>query len=150
MSSDFTSPSAAATTLHPSRDATTHHASQRSPDVVPRDRTLDGFVEAVSQADGIGLTDVDVFTTLVVRTDNSVYQITILRPHAREVLVQGGAFFPERTRAYLGGSSFGGGCLKVGWVGIGLHMEFHYSDQWMITSHVRAISVEPSTTGSPC
>ena len=42
---------------------------------VPLHRTLDGFVEAVSQADGIGLTDVDAFTTLVVQTDNSVYQI---------------------------------------------------------------------------
>ena len=61
---------------------------------VPRHRTLDGFVDAVSQADGIGLADVDAFTTLVVQTDNSVYQITILQPHARDVYVQGGAFFP--------------------------------------------------------
>ena len=88
---------------------------------MPRHRTLDGFVDAVSQADGIGLTDVDALTTLMVRTDNSVYQITILQPYAREVVVQGGAFFPERTRACLSGSSFGGSCLKLGWVGIGLH-----------------------------
>ena len=70
---------------------------------VPRHRTLDGFVEEVSQADGIGLTDVDAFTTLVVQTDNSVYEITILQPHRREVFVQGGAFFPERRRACLSG-----------------------------------------------
>ena len=82
------------------------------------------FVFPVSQADGISLTDVDAFTTLMVRTDNSVYQITILQPYAREVVVQGGAFFPERTRACLSGSSFGGSCLKLGWVGVGLHMEF--------------------------
>ena len=44
-------------------------------------RVLEGFIEAVSQADGIGLIEVDAFTTLVVRTDNSVYRITILRPH---------------------------------------------------------------------
>ena len=61
MSSNSTSPSAAATTPHPRR---------RSPNVVPRYRTLDGFIEAVSQADGIGLIDVDAFTTLEVRTDN--------------------------------------------------------------------------------
>ena len=116
---------------------------------VPRHRTLDGFVEEVSQADGIGLTDVDAFTTLVVQTDNSVYQITILQPHRREVFVQGGAFFPERRRACLSGSSFGGSCLKIGWVGIGLHMEFHADDQWVITSHVRSITVAPSTTSQP-
>ena len=117
---------------------------------VPQHRTLDGFVETVSQAHGVGLAEVDAFSTLVVRTDNSVYQITILQACTREVMVKGGVFFPTHTRACLSGSSRGGGCLKLGWVGIGLHMEFHYEDQWMITSHVRAITVEPSTTGSPC
>ena len=34
----------------------------------------------------------------VVRTDNSVYRITILTPHRREVVVQGGTFFPAHTR----------------------------------------------------
>ena len=123
-----------------------------SSDLVPRHRTLDGFVEAASQADGVGLTDVDTFTTLVVKTDNSVYEITILKPHAREVVVQGGAFFPERTRACLCGSSFGGSCLKLGWVGIGLHMEFLAKDrdQWVLTSHVRSITVAPSATPPPC
>ena len=141
MSSDSTPPIAV---------KTTHHPRRRSPDVIPRYRTLDGVVAAVSQADGIGLIDVDAFTPLVVRTDNSVYRITILTPHLREVLVQGGKFFPERTRACLSGSSFGGSCLKLGWVGLGLHLEFHAGDQWIITSHVRAIAVEASPTGAPC
>ena len=88
--------------------------------LVARHRTLNGFVEAVSEADGVGLTDVDALTILVVRTDNSVYQITILQGHTREVL------------------------------GIGLHMEFHFVDQWMITSHVREIAIEPSATTRPC
>ena len=118
-------------------------------DVVPRQCTLDGFIETVSQTQGVGLTDVDVLTTLVVQTENSVYHITILQPYTREVLVQGGAFFPARTKAWLSGSSFGGSCLKLGWVGVGLHMEFHAEDQWIITSHVRSIAVEPSVTGRP-
>ena len=125
-------------------------ADATSSDVVPRHRTLDGFVEAASQADGVGLTDVDTFTTLVVQTDNSVYQITILQPHTREVFVQGGAFFPERRRACLSGSSFGGSCLKLSWVGIGWHMEFHANDQWVITSHVRSIAVASSATAQAC
>ncbi len=83
-----------------------------TPDVVPRRCTLDGFVEEVSRTHGVGLADVDAFSTLVVRTRNSVYRITILRPWAREVLVQGGEFFTARTRACLNGSSFGGSCLS--------------------------------------
>ncbi len=149
MASDSTPSIAGKTTHRPSRD-TAHAPRRRSPDVVPRHRTLDGVVKAVSQTDGIGLIDVDAFTTLVVRTDNSVYRITILKPHAREVLVQGGKFFPERTRACLSGSNFGGSCLKIGWVGLGLHMEFHAGGQWIITSHVRAIAVEQSATSVPC
>ena len=94
--------------------------------------------------------EVDAFTTLVVRTDNSVYRITILTPHAREVLVQGGAFFPVHTRACLNGSSGGGSCLKLGCIGIGLHLEFHAGDQWIITSRVRAIRVEPAVAERPC
>ena len=140
----------ASNSTSPSAGNTTHDPRRRSPEGVPRHRTLDGVVAAVSQADGIGLIEVDTFTTLVVRTDNSVYRITILKPHLREVLVQGGKFFPERTRACLSGSSFGGSCLKLGWVGLGLHMEFHAGDQWIITSHVRAIAVEASATGAPC
>ena len=124
-------------------------APQPTPGVVPQHRTLDGIVKAVSRTEGVGLTDVDALTTLVVRTDNSVYQITILQPYTREVLVQGGAFFPERTRACLNGSSFGGSCIKLGWVGMGLHMEFHFDDQWIITSHVRSITVEQVSAHRP-
>ena len=129
---------------------TAPHPSHRAPEVVPRRCTLDGFVEEVSRTEGIGLIDVDAFTTLVVQTENSVYQVTILKPHAKEVLVQGGAFFPVRTKACLNGSSFGGSCLKLGWVGLGLRMEFHAEDQWIITSHVRSIAVEPFSAHQPC
>ena len=128
------------------KDAVPH----TTPDMAPRRCRLDGFVEAVSRTHGVGLADVDAFSTLVVRTRNSVYHITVLRPYAREVLVQGGAFFAARTRACLDGSNFGGSCLKLGWVGIGSHMEFHAGDQWIITSRVRSLAVERVTTGQPC
>ena len=130
--------------------ATAHARRRRSSDLVPRHGTLDGFVEAVAQGDGIALIEMDALATLLVRTDNSIYRITILTPHRREVVVQGGRFFPEHTRACLNGSSGGGSCLKLGWIGVGLHLEFHAGDQWIITSHVRTIGVEPSPTGRPC
>ena len=50
------------------RDETALTTSERTPDVVPRVSTLDGFVEAVSHTKGVGLADVDTFSTLVVRT----------------------------------------------------------------------------------
>ena len=73
-----------------------------------------------------------------------------MKPYAREVLVEGGTHFPERTRAFLNGSSVKGRPLKVGWVGLGLHLEFHAAGRRIITSRVRSITVEPSATGRPC
>ena len=110
--------------------------------VVPRRCTLDGFAEEVSQTSGVDLTTLDPITTLLVRTANSLYRITVRDPYRRAVSVQGGSFFPETTSACLSGSSFGGTCLKMAWVGIGLHMEFHCDQQWIITSRVQSIAVE--------
>ena len=111
--------------------------------VVPRRCTLDGFATEVSQTDGIGLADLDPITTLLARTQNSRYQIVVVQPRQKAVLVQGGPFFPQATRAVLSGSNFGGSLLKVAWVGIGLHMEFRAGDQWIITSRVQSITVQP-------
>ena len=110
--------------------------------VVPRRCTLDGYADEVSQAPGVDLTALDPITRLLVRTEHSLYRMTVRAPHRRAVWVQGGLFFPETTRACLSGSSFGGSCLKMGWVGIGLHMEFHYDGGWIITSRVRSIAME--------
>jgi hypothetical protein len=110
--------------------------------VVPRRCTLDGFADEVSQTAGVDLTALDPITTLLVRTENSLYRITIREPHRRAILVQGGSFFPETTSACLNGSSFGGSCLKMAWVGIGLHMEFYYDGKWIITSRVQSIAMD--------
>ena len=97
----------------------------------------------MSRSEGIGLADLDPITTLLVRTQNSLYQILVVQPRSKVVLVQGGPFFPQATRAVFSGSNFGGSLLKVAWVGIGLHMEFHAEDQWVITSRVQSITVQP-------
>ena len=55
--------------------------------VVPRRCTLDGFATEVSQTDGIGLADLDPITTLLVRTQNSLYQIVVVQPRQKAVLV---------------------------------------------------------------
>jgi hypothetical protein len=124
--------------------------SSSSPALITRHRTLSGFLTAVSRAHGIGLRSLDALTTLVVRTRNSAYRITMITPHRGEVLVQGGRFFGAPTRACLNGSSSGGSCLRLGWMGVGLHLEFHAEERWIVTSRVRSIEVEPPATGRPC
>lgn len=112
------------------------------PAVVPRRCTLDGFADEAARLDGIALKQLEPITRLTIRTRNSTYQITVLQPSTASVLVQGGRFFPDPTAACLNGSGFGGSCLKLAWVGVGMRMEFHSPNGRIITSRVQSISVD--------
>ena len=106
-----------------------------------RAATLDKFVDAVDEADGVHLRHLPPLTTLLVHTRNSQYRLVVTQGTA--VFVQGGAFFPDPTPAHLDGASIGGSCLKVGWIGVGLLMEIRAGGRRIITSPVRAIYTEP-------
>ena len=114
--------------------------------LVPRRCTLDGFTDEVARTEGVYLRDLDPITSLRVRTENTLYEITVPRPPRSVVLVRGGRFFPETTEASFGGCSFGGSCLKLAWFGVGLHMEFHFVGGWIVTSRVRSIAVLDSAS----
>ena len=89
--------------------------------------------------DGVSLADLRPLTTLHVRTANSLYRIIVLR--GSTVLVQGGRSFPEMTRGNL--FSFGSNALRVAWIGVGLRMEIHSGKRRILTSPVRAFTIEP-------
>lgn len=107
--------------------------------LIPREATLDGFVQSASGA-GVSLRDMEPLTTLLVATCNTQYRIIISRQSA--ILVQGGRFFPEVTSAHLDGSSAGGSFLKVAWIGVGMRMEISAGGQRIVTSPVRTITTE--------
>jgi len=109
--------------------------------LVPRSSTLTGFVEEVARVGGVSIAELEPITPLVVRTENSLYRITILEPRGRRILVQGGAYFPESTPAELEGSSLGGSLLKQGWIGPGLRMEISSEGKRVVTSRVRSMEI---------
>jgi hypothetical protein len=109
--------------------------------LVPRGATLHGFVETVTHANGLSIADLDPITPLIVRTENSLYRITVLEPRGRRILVQGGSYFPESTHAELEGSSLGGSLLKQGWIAPGLRMEISTDGRRIVTSRVRSMEI---------
>lgn len=109
---------------------------------VPRPCTLEGFAEKVSFAGGVGLAELGSLSVLLVRTENTLYRITVLQPPQPAVLVQGGKFFPETTECRLNGSSLGGGFLKMAWIGFGLRMEISSAGRRIVTSPVRSVVIE--------
>jgi hypothetical protein len=76
-----------------------------------------------------------------VRTHHSLYEIVVTEPHSGEVLVRGGTFFPEFTRARVAGCSLGGSFLKVHGIYVGFRIELVTSSQMIITSPVETIAI---------
>jgi hypothetical protein len=102
---------------------------------------MDTLNDAESVLDSVQLTAIPPMTTLLVRTRNSLYRVVVT--DGAHVYVQGGTFFPELTSAYVDGASIsGGGTLMVGWIGVGLLIEFHIGNARVVTSPVTAITTE--------
>jgi hypothetical protein len=125
--------------MPPGSDDTTRIGAPDARVTLPREATLDGFVQAASGS-GVSLRELEPLTTLLVGTCNTQYRIIVSRQSA--VLVQGGRFFPEVTSAHLDGSSAGGSFLKVAWIGVGMRMEISAGGQRIVTSPVRTIATE--------
>lgn len=93
---------------------------------------------------GVELNALSGLEQFAVRTKNTTYEITVLTPATGEVLVRGGQFFPEHTRAELAGCSLGGSFLKVRSIQPGFLMELVHGGQRIVTTRVRDIvSVAP-------
>ena len=101
---------------------------------------MDTIFEIKQRAEGVELGQLEPLTTLLVFTWHSTYRLTVTQ--GSEVIVQGGAYFPEPTRAYVDGASAGGGPLMAGWIGVGLSVEFRANGKRILTSPVVAIATE--------
>ena len=94
--------------------------------------------------DGIQIDHVDDLETVVVETQNSTYEITIIDGIKGEVVVRGGQFFPQLTPAHLTGASMRGSFLKIRGIYLGFCVEFLHEGKRIMTSSVRRIVVSPN------
>src|ERR1041385_4096505 len=90
--------------------------------------------------DGVQVESLDDLAKMVVRTENSTYEITIISGRTGEILIRGGKFFPEFTPARLAGSSLGGSFLKVRGIYAGFNVEISVDSRTIITSRVRTLT----------
>jgi hypothetical protein len=95
---------------------------------------------------GVQVDELSALERLIVRTENSTYEIVLLSPTAANVLVRGGAFFPVFTPVRLAGSSLGGSFLKLRSIHVGFRMEFVTDSGFIITSSVRTVAIAPPIT----
>jgi hypothetical protein len=91
---------------------------------------------------GVDLRRLPAFTTLLVRTVNTVYRV-VTTPGS-QVYVQGGTSLPNPTAAYLDAVGIGGSGLVDDWIGVGLLMRIRTADECVTTSPVLGIAAERS------
>ena len=91
--------------------------------------------------DGLQLDRLCELDELSVRTRNNLYRLVAIVPLRGEVMVQGGRFFPELTRARLSGCSLGGAFLKQRGIYVGFRMEIQRGLETIITSDVQSIEI---------
>src|SRR5262245_61658785 len=97
--------------------------------------------------DGVRIDRLTSLDRLTVTTRHSTYELIVLTPATSEVMVRGGAFFPEFTRARVSGSSLGGSFLKLHTIHAGFRMELADGARSIVTSPVQDISI--TSEGGP-
>ncbi len=114
-------------------------------DPLPPEAILDNWFQ-FPWTKGVQVDGMENIGKLRVRTRNSLYEITIIDGARGEILVRGGSFFPELTRALLAGATLGGCFCKLRGIYEGFRMEFNAKGQRMVTSPVESIGIYPQ----PC
>ena len=118
--------------------------AERTVESVPAARILHTWWNHDSDR-GVQLESLDDMTEIRVRTRNTVYELTLIDAASREVVIRGGRFFPQKTRAQVTGSSMGGGFLKLGGIYVGFCLEIVALNSTVITTRVREIEVRPKS-----
>jgi hypothetical protein len=116
---------------------------------VPKVATLDGFSEAVGKIEGIFIKDVLAVTVLEVCTQDSVYTL-VVDPVSQKVLIKDDKYLPELVECPFFGSVFQGGAnTKIGWIGIGMCMNFktpqNIPPETSVTSPVKSLRIIEGT-----
>ena len=93
-----------------------------------------------TRATVVDLRSLQPVTELLVETRSSRYRIVVL-DNALNVIVQGGQYFSQATRARVEGCAFGGNLLDSGWIALDACLEFSLGDKRVITSRVQSIAV---------
>ena len=123
----------------PKPTATATGVHQIEPRGLPSSARLETWVDR-TWTDGVQVDTLQDLDVLVVRTLNTMYEVTIVTAQTGEAIVRGGRFFPEPTRAVILGSSLGGAFLKLRGIYCGFSLEIYATGTRIVTSSVQSVA----------
>ena len=111
---------------------------------VPHDNLSDkiNFDIMKSEKDGgIKLEDIKIEQSLIVQTKNTTY--TIRKINNKIYVISGHPIFcSKETYCNIAGSTWSGSMIKVGFIGIDMHLEFFINQKRITTSRIESIKIK--------
>jgi hypothetical protein len=102
---------------------------------------LSELIARMERDGGVFITELSAGTRVTFHTANSTYTLVVCDPAARRVVIQGGRYFPDMAAAVLTGSTFGGSAIRLGWIGVNMHVELWHGTRRITTSPVKTVIV---------
>jgi hypothetical protein len=115
-----------------------------SDDAITQEIQFESPIETSRSPEGVELTALQPFDTIVLQTANSSYRLFLLDPGTGHAVLQGGQVAEPMEVSVIGSSSLGSG-IRTGWIGVGLRVEALANDTYIRTSAVKSLSVEHLT-----
>ena len=110
---------------------------------VPHENLSDEINLNIMQSEkdgGIFLKDMKIGSIIKVQTQNTLYIIKKISD--KEYEINGNkTYCPVSTKCFISGSTWGGSMIKVGFIGIGMHLEF-CTNKRITTSTIQSITIE--------
>ena len=102
---------------------------------------LENLIKKQQELGGIDVFKLKPGTLITVRTRKSLYKFKTTDEKGK-LIATGGKYLPEEREIYFSGSTFGGSCIKVGWIGYLMHMEIWIGKKLITTTSVQDASIE--------
>jgi len=111
------------------------------------------IVDRINQSEedgGVWLKDVSVGDTIFVKTKNTKY---VIKKTEKGFKIEGNKIYcPNPTSCTINGSTWGASMLKIGFIGVGMHMEYYVEGhRGVTTTKIQSVSLptHPRLGGAP-
>jgi hypothetical protein len=109
------------------------------------ERDVPARAVVVQLVEKCSLDEISAGQSVRVWTRNTVYDLQVVRPDSRKVLVRGGRYFPQPRVAHLVAFRRSTTDIHTCGVDVGCPLELHSGNELIVTSPVRRIAVLNAT-----
>lgn len=86
---------------------------------------INAALDQMEKDGGVWLKDIPEGSYALIETRNTMYKLSHLKDGSWEISGNK-RFCPNPCKVMVNGSTFGGSMLRIGWIGMGMHLELYF------------------------